>query len=88
MANETVAKFGSKLHKGKRAMPFVYRIHDKPNPEKLEMFSAVASRFGYNIRFDDPAQAAEIFNTLLKQDRRQAGTKCFRNFSYPQHGKG
>ena len=67
MANETVAKFGSKLHKGKRAMPFVYRIHDKPNPEKLEMFSAVASRFGYNIRFDDPAQAAEIFNTLLKK---------------------
>lgn len=66
LANETVAKFGSKLHKGKRAMPFVYRIHDKPNPEKLEMFSAVASRFGYNISFADPREAATIFNTLLK----------------------
>jgi ribonuclease R len=67
LANETVAKFGSKLHKGKRALPFVYRIHDKPDPAKLEMFSTVASRFGYNIKFEDPRQAAEIFNDLLKK---------------------
>jgi ribonuclease R len=67
LANETVAKFGAKIHKGKKAWPFVYRVHDKPDPAKLEMFSAVAARFGYNITFDDPRQAAEIFNTLLKQ---------------------
>ncbi len=67
MANETVAKFGSKLHKHKKAMPFVYRIHDKPDPVKLEMFSAVAARFGYKISFDDPREAATIFNTLLKK---------------------
>jgi len=67
LANETVAKFGSKIHKGKKAIPFVYRIHDKPDPAKLEMFSAVAARFGYKISFDDPRQAAEIFNTLLKK---------------------
>ncbi|MBP6730985.1 MAG: ribonuclease R [Chitinophagales bacterium] len=67
LANETVAKFGAKIHKGKKAWPFVYRVHDKPDPAKLEMFSTVAARFGYNITFDDPRQAAEIFNTLLKQ---------------------
>ncbi|HLP20239.1 MAG TPA: ribonuclease R, partial [Chitinophagales bacterium] len=67
LANETVAKFGSKVSKGKRPQPFVYRIHDKPDPMKLEMFSTVAARFGYNINFDDPRQAAEIFNTLLKK---------------------
>ncbi len=67
MANETVAKFGAKLNKGRKAAPFVYRVHDKPDPAKLEIFSSVAARFGYNISFDDPRQAAEIFNTLLKK---------------------
>jgi ribonuclease R len=67
LANETVARYGGQPKKGKRPQPFVNRIHDKPDPAKLEMFSAVAARFGYNINFDDPRQAAEIFNTLLKK---------------------
>jgi ribonuclease R len=67
LANETVARFGAKLRKGKKPMPFVYRVHDKPDPAKLETFSAVAARFGYQIQFDDPRQAAETFNTLLKK---------------------
>jgi ribonuclease R len=67
LANETVARFGSAVHKDKKAMPFVYRIHDKPDPAKLEMFSAVASRFGYKIIFDEPEQASAVFNTLLKK---------------------
>ena len=67
LANETVAKYGSKIHAHKKQIPFVYRIHDTPDPQKLEMFSAVASRFGYKINFDDPKDAAGVFNTLLKK---------------------
>lgn len=67
LANETVAKFGSKLNKTKKNGPFVYRVHDSPDPQKLEMFSAVASRFGYKVTFDDPKGAAETLNTLLKK---------------------
>ncbi len=80
LANETVAKFGSRLPTKsnnkeettqakpvKRASPFVYRIHDTPDPQKLETFSAVAARFGYHIKFEDPKHAAETFNTLLKK---------------------
>lgn len=67
LANETVARFGSKLNKHKKHSPFVYRIHDTPNPEKLEMFSAVASRFGYKITFGEPQNAAPILNELLKK---------------------
>lgn len=66
LANETVAKFGSKLKKEKKADPFVYRIHDSPDPAKLEIFSSVAARFGYHIRFKNPKDAAETFNSLLK----------------------
>ena len=67
LANETVARFGSRLRKEKKPNPFVYRVHDKPDPAKLEMFSAVAARFGYQISFDDPRDAAETFNSLLKK---------------------
>ncbi len=67
LANETVAKFGSRLNKQKKATPFVYRIHDTPDPQKLEMFSAVASRFGYKINFGEPENAAPILNDMLKQ---------------------
>ncbi|MES2619579.1 MAG: ribonuclease R [Bacteroidota bacterium] len=66
LANETVARFGAKPDKEKKALPFVYRIHDNPDPVKLETFSAVAARFGYDIHFKDPKDAAPIFNSLLK----------------------
>lgn len=67
LANETVAKFGTKIHNNKKTYPFVYRIHDKPDLQKLESFSAIASRFGYKISFDKPEDASSIFNSLLKK---------------------
>jgi ribonuclease R len=65
LANETVAKFGSQLHKGKKG-PFVYRIHDAPDLTRLEQFSAIASRFGYALKFDDAKEVATTLNNLLK----------------------
>jgi ribonuclease R len=68
LANETVAKFGSKPGKHNKQHAFVYRIHDKPDPAKLELFSSVASRFGYQVSFeDDAAQIASTLNTMLKK---------------------
>lgn len=67
LANETVAKFGAKLKLGKHKVPFVYRVHDAPDPAKLEQFSAIAARFGYHIKFDKPENAAPILNALLKK---------------------
>jgi len=47
IANETVAKeFAT------RKLPFVYRVHDKPDSEKLENFSDFASAFGLNFKGD------------------------------------
>lgn len=67
LANETVAKYGSKLKIGKSPVPFVYRIHDKPDPGKLEQFAVTAARYGYVIKFEEGRQIAETFNTLLKK---------------------
>lgn len=67
LANETVAKFGSKLQAGKQPKPFVYRVHDKPDGSKLEQFSEIAKRFGYNVNFTDAEAVSGALNSLLKK---------------------
>ena len=49
LANRTVAEFVGK-GKNKTKKTFVYRIHEQPDPEKLRVFSAFISRFGYKMR--------------------------------------
>ncbi len=44
-ANETVAK-----HFTKAEVPFLYRIHEPPNEEKLQAFFSFITHFGYRIR--------------------------------------
>lgn len=56
LANRTVAEFIGKVPKGKTAKAFVYRIHEKPDPEKLENFSTFISRFGYHLNLNGTKQ--------------------------------
>lgn len=46
LANRTVAEHIGKVLR----RPFVYRIHDLPDPEKLKNFSLFIKRFGYNLK--------------------------------------
>ena len=67
LANKRVAeKIGKKL-KGGIAKPFVYRIHDKPDIEKLTSFSEFVKRFGYSIKATTGKSASTAINNLLKQ---------------------
>jgi len=50
LANKTVATHIGKPGKGKKAKTFVYRIHDVPNPEKLNNFALFIRRFGYKLK--------------------------------------
>ena len=67
LSNETIAKYGSKLKKNKAHYPFVYRVHDRPDQSKLEVFATIAKRFGYVLKFENPRQIAETLNQLLKK---------------------
>ncbi len=44
LANETVAEFMYHTQ-----LPFVFRVHEKPSAEKLEVFKQFVSAFGYNF---------------------------------------
>jgi len=50
LANKTVATHIGRPGKGQPVKTFVYRIHDVPNPDKLNNFAAFIKRFGYNLK--------------------------------------
>lgn len=67
LANKTVAEFIGKVPKNKHAKTFVYRIHDLPNPEKLQSLSEFIRRFGYKVKTDGSNTAvAKSINQLLE----------------------
>ncbi len=66
LANKTVAEWAGKAPKGKTAQPFVYRIHDVPDPEKLDTLNAFILRFGHKIKTEGAkAEVAKSINALL-----------------------
>ena len=63
LANKRVAEYIGKILKGK---PFVYRIHDKPDPEKVNSFSHFIKRFGYKLHNDEKESLPKAMNKLLR----------------------
>jgi len=50
LANKTTALHIGKPGKGIKPKTFVYRIHDVPNPDKLQNFALFIKKFGYNLK--------------------------------------
>jgi len=68
LANKTVATHIGKPGKGLKAKTFVYRIHDVPNPDKLQNFSVFIKRFGYNLKTSGKNTAvSSAINHLLDE---------------------
>lgn len=70
LANRKVAEFIYKQQPGKQPKTMVYRIHEKPDSEKLANFSTFAKKFGYDIATQGKAMASSI-NRLIE---RSGGT--------------
>ncbi|MCE1199871.1 MAG: ribonuclease R [Marinilabiliales bacterium] len=65
LANKKVAELIGKPAAHKKEKTFVYRIHDKPDPEKLEKFDHFIRRFGYGITTHSPAAVSASMNQLI-----------------------
>ncbi|HKM93801.1 MAG TPA: ribonuclease R [Prolixibacteraceae bacterium] len=65
LANRKVAEFIGNPKNRSKPRTFVYRIHDKPDPEKLENFNNFISKFGYGIDLRSPGQISTSINKLL-----------------------
>ena len=70
VANETVAKTFDKMN-----IPFVYRVHEKPDSEKMQAFYNFIDTFGISHSGDnkevEPKDLQEILNHIKGQDAEE-----------------
>lgn len=66
LANREVATFIIDKQTNQAEIPFVYRVHDHPNPDKLSDFVNFALNLKFQIKTDTPRQIADSFNRLAE----------------------
>lgn len=67
LANRTVAEHVGKNKKNGKAKVLPYRIHDVPDPNKLENLAQIAARLGYILRTTgSKTEVADSLNGLLE----------------------
>lgn len=66
LANKRVATYVSGLKKG-GVHPFVYRIHDTPDPEKIDQLRSLAKSFGYTLPPVSEEDLPQAINKLLNE---------------------
>lgn len=62
LANKSVATL---IGGRKDAKTFVYRVHDSPDPEKIENFNNFIHKFGYNLEMQSASKISSSLNNLL-----------------------
>ncbi len=90
LANKKVAEFIGKASSGNTASDavpktksrtFVYRIHDKPNQEKIETFAYFIKRLGYQIRTGSKQQISGSINRLMEEIRGKKEQNMIENLA-------
>lgn len=67
LANRKVSEYISLTRKGEYTNnTFIYRIHDDPDPAKLEALRDFVSTFGYKMNLANTKKVAESMNALLQ----------------------
>lgn len=71
LANRHVATFMADPTHRKDVVPFLFRVHDKPDIEKIAMFNVFIEKFGHKLDFTHPDQIAKSMNKLLESIRNE-----------------
>jgi len=69
LANKEVSRFIATKEKGIE-VPFVYRIHDEPDPDRLADFAKFANELGIKLDVQGAKNIAKSFNELAKLARK------------------
>jgi ribonuclease R len=67
LANRTVALHVFEHKVKNKQVPFPYRIHDTPDPEKLRTFTAFASKYKHRFDLTDGRSIASSFNKMIQK---------------------
>lgn len=66
LANRKVAEFVAKPGQKQDVTPFVYRVHDKPDLAKIEVFKTFIQKFHHELDFKSPDDIGKAINALLE----------------------
>jgi len=66
LANKKVASLIGKIKEDESIKTFVYRVHDEPNPEKLNTFIQFLGKLGYKMKIGSRKNLANSFNSLFE----------------------
>ncbi len=76
LANREVATFISNKGKDNGAeIPFVYRVHDLPNSDKVAELARFAKELGFEININTPQAIADSYNNLAKAAKKDPALK-------------
>ncbi|MCB0610488.1 MAG: ribonuclease R [Lewinellaceae bacterium] len=74
LANREVATFIAQ--KGKDyEIPFIYRVHDEPDPDKVGELARFAHELGFKMKVDTPQDIARSFNALTREAAKNPALK-------------
>ncbi len=66
LANKKVAEFVYNKEKGKNKLTMVYRVHERPDQEKLKTLSVFVKKLGYNIETEGN-KISQSLNEMMEQ---------------------
>lgn len=66
LANKEVALFIDQKAAAQQEIPFVYRVHDLPDMEKVAEFARFAAEMGHKMKVDTPKHIAQSYNALMR----------------------
>lgn len=72
LANRKVAERIGRRRGKQEPKTFIYRIHDQPNPEKLNVFSDFVRKLGYKVQFGSRKALAGSLNRLFEEIQGKA----------------
>lgn len=75
LANKAVAEFIFNKEKNQDIIPFVYRVHDLPDLEKLADLAAFAKEMGYEIKLNTPKEISHSLNALYEASTHNEALK-------------
>jgi len=74
LANKEVAKFIAKKVKAPE-VPFVYRVHDEPDQDRLADFALFAKEMGVKVKTDTPSNIAKSLNKIAEKAKSDESIK-------------
>ena len=82
LANRTVAEKIGKVSKGKKAKTLPYRIHDNPDPQRLEALKEFVTKLGYKLKTDGTkGEVARSLNKLIDNSANEANNKMIQTIA-------